>query len=305
MATAYSSTAYRTVKPVDRLRRNVDTGLREPGNHRVALHEGAIGLVEDSAVSPYVPPPSGYETRYQVAFPYLGLFGYRVGRQIQYFDANRMLFVRPGIDFRDEHPVPDVGHAAVLITPDRAILDELCGAGGARAHSAFRDGARPSSPRIHVIASRMLQIANRSDGPLMRDELTIAALRAALAVEQASAAPSQVVDRAKQVIHARGCEPITLQDVANDVGVSGVYLTQQFSRVEGVPLYRYQLKLRLSRALLELPYCEDITGLALDLGFSSHSHFTAAFRKAFGVTPSHYRAALADRRHVARLAACA
>jgi AraC family transcriptional regulator len=56
-----------------------------------------------------------------------------------------------------------------------------------------------------------------------------------------------------------------------------------------VPLYRYQMRLRLNRALVELPHCNDITGLALELGFSSHSHFTAVFGKAFGLTPSDYR----------------
>jgi AraC-like DNA-binding protein len=30
----------------------------------------------------------------------------------------------------------------------------------------------------------------------------------------------------------------------------------------------------------------DLTRLALDLGYSSHSHFTDAFRRSFGVTPS-------------------
>jgi AraC-like DNA-binding protein len=34
---------------------------------------------------------------------------------------------------------------------------------------------------------------------------------------------------------------------------------------------------------------EDITGLALDLGFSSHSHFTDVFRREFGSTPSEIR----------------
>jgi AraC-like DNA-binding protein len=29
-----------------------------------------------------------------------------------------------------------------------------------------------------------------------------------------------------------------------------------------------------------------LTRLALDLGYSSHSHFTASFRRAFGLTPS-------------------
>jgi len=42
------------------------------------------------------------------------------------------------------------------------------------------------------------------------------------------------------------------------------------------------------RAILE--GCNDLTGLAFDLGFSSHSHFTEAFRRRFGIAPSSLRA---------------
>jgi AraC-like DNA-binding protein len=92
------------------------------------------------------------------------------------------------------------------------------------------------------------------------------------------------------VIHERGFERIGLHDVARSVGVSPVYLTQQFSRTEGVSLYQYQMRLRLNRALAELPDCTSITGLALDLGFSSHSPFSAAFRRVFAITPAEFRA---------------
>ena len=51
-----------------------------------------------------------------------------------------------------------------------------------------------------------------------------------------------------------------------------------------------------SRALDLVADCEDVSALALDLGFSSHSHFTAAFRQAYGRTPTGFRrAALAKR----------
>jgi AraC-like DNA-binding protein len=73
------------------------------------------------------------------------------------------------------------------------------------------------------------------------------------------------------------------------MGVSPVYLTQVFQQVEGVPLARYRLRLRLARALHLLDKCDDLTGLGLDLGFSSHSHFTAAFRQAFGRTPQQFQ----------------
>ena len=62
-----------------------------------------------------------------------------------------------------------------------------------------------------------------------------------------------------------------------------------FQQVEGLPLYRYQLRLRLARALDLLAEYDDLTALGLDLGFSSHSHFSAAFRQAYGRSPSAFR----------------
>ena len=59
--------------------------------------------------------------------------------------------------------------------------------------------------------------------------------------------------------------------------------------MEGIPLHRYLTQLRLARALVELPHAADLTALALDLGFSSHSHFTARFRALFGLTPTDVR----------------
>ena len=81
----------------------------------------------------------------------------------------------------------------------------------------------------------------------------------------------------------------TLAEIAAEVGCSPVYLTQVFRQVEGVPLYRYQLRLRLARALDLLGDYDDLTELGLELGFSSHSHFSAAFRELYGRSPSAFR----------------
>jgi AraC-like DNA-binding protein len=54
-------------------------------------------------------------------------------------------------------------------------------------------------------------------------------------------------------------------------------------------MYRYQLRLRLARALDLLGDYDDVTDLALALGFSSHSHFSAAFKQVYGQTPSAFR----------------
>jgi AraC-like DNA-binding protein len=87
----------------------------------------------------------------------------------------------------------------------------------------------------------------------------------------------------------------TLAEIAAEVGVSPVYLTQVFQLVEAMPLYRYQLRLRLARALHLLERCQDLAALSLELGFSSHSHFSSAFRQVYGHTPVAFKRSLSAR----------
>jgi AraC-like DNA-binding protein len=93
----------------------------------------------------------------------------------------------------------------------------------------------------------------------------------------------------KEFLAAELTNAIRLSDVAHAVGASPTYLTDVFRRVEGVSLHRYLTQLRLARALVALPHTEDLAALAVEIGFSSHSHFSAAFRRAFGCTPSQFR----------------
>lgn len=85
-------------------------------------------------------------------------------------------------------------------------------------------------------------------------------------------------------------ERVTLDKVARVVHTSPFHFTRIFQQRVGVPVHRYLTQLRLRAALERLAEGEDdLTTLALDLGFSSHSHFTDAFRKEFGKTPSEVR----------------
>ncbi len=129
---------------------------------------------------------------------------------------------------------------------------------------------------------------------LEAETLTLVLLRRALSERTSRTATGSVgrqklVDRAKLVLSSDLGRRWTLAAIAADVGVSPVYLTQVFQQVEGLPLYRYQLQLRLARALDLLGDYVDLTRLALDLGFSSHSHFSAAFKRTYGQTPSEFQ----------------
>ena len=81
-----------------------------------------------------------------------------------------------------------------------------------------------------------------------------------------------------------------LSGIAREVGSSPYHLCRLFRRVTGTTLQRYRLRLRLRAALAEvLDSNRSLTDIALEFGFSSHSHFTQSFGREFGVTPSSLR----------------
>jgi len=82
----------------------------------------------------------------------------------------------------------------------------------------------------------------------------------------------------------------SLAALANDVGVSVPTLVRAFRRQYGCSVYNYfqSERMRQARALL-LRGRLSVAHVAADLGYSNASHFTAAFRKQFGINPSSLR----------------
>lgn len=270
-------------------------------NHRRTLHSSELGEIEDFSAPGDCPAPRGHSPDYQIVLPYAGAFEWRVGARSAFLDVTRVLFVGAGEDYADVH-VASGGHDSIIITPRLSVLQELCGHTVPARHPAFQCLTKPTAPRMSMRHQRLLRLPACVDDPLARDELMISLLNEALGSVQAPrrASPLRVVDLAKQILHARVGESIALDDIADAVQVSGAYLTDAFTRSEGMPLHRYLMRLRLSRALVDLPRCEDITGLALDLGFSSHAHFSTAFKSVFSVSPSAFRAGSGKPRRTVR-----
>jgi AraC-like DNA-binding protein len=101
-----------------------------------------------------------------------------------------------------------------------------------------------------------------------------------------------LVRRVLDYVHDTPETSLTLQDIAGALQVRAPYLTHAFARHTGQPLYRYVMSLKLSRALFRIAAGdEDLTRIALDLGFSSHSHLSAAFKARYGRSPSTARKA--------------
>jgi AraC family transcriptional regulator len=266
---------------------------------RTVLFECRSGLVEDLRVSGRRTGRARSELfspDFQVSLPYHGLCVWHVGRDDVVADATRVKFIRGGEGYRVSRPV-DGGHGEMLVTVPPALLSELLGVSERRLadHDLFRARSRPADPRLQRMGAECLARRGRPWSALAQEEWLIAFLRQALAsppCAQVSPALVRTVARAKEYLATHHSDRTRLDDVAEAVGVAPAYLTTLFRRVEGMPLYRYSLRLRLSRALVEIPDTRDLTRLAVDLGFAHHSHFTAAFRRTFGCTPSAFRKAL-------------
>lgn len=272
------------------------------GPRRRTLHASPQGRIEDFSAPYDCPAPHGHSAEYQLVLPYAGAFEWHVGAKTVFLDATRALFVCAGEDYADAH-VADAGHDSLIITPHLPLLQELSGQTVPSRHPAFHSVARPTTPRMNMRNHRLLRLEASVNDPLARDELMIALLGEALGPTQklVRASPLRVVDLAKQFLHERMERPISLDEIAHEVQVSSAYLTDAFTQSEGMPLCRYRMRLRLNRALVDLPGCEDITRLALNLGFSSHSHFSTAFKSLFGVSPSAFRAGSGKPRRAVRI----
>lgn len=237
-----------------------------------------------------------YATATELVFPYRGVYVRHLGQDQAVAEANQVLFFNANEGYRVSHPVAG-GDACLTLEVSEPILHELS------PRALLREGATPAfrQQRLRVDARTQALVAMLRHSlrlniaePLEAESLALTLLNRGLGPRTTHSAGATVgrqrlVDRAKLVLASDLARRWTLAEIAAELRCSPVYLTQVFQQVEGLPLYRYQLRLRLARALDLLAQYDDLTALSLELGFSSHSHFSASFREAYGRTPSDFR----------------
>lgn len=234
-----------------------------------------------------------------LVFPYRGVYVRHVGSDDAVAEANQVLFFNAGESYCVSHPI-EGGDASLSLTVEESLLRELAPRAQLQEDGslAFRRQRLRIDPRAQALVAILAHSGRtRAAEPLEIEALVLTLVRRALGERTSHAAGSsfgqqKLVDRAKLVLASDLQRRWTLAEIGAEVGVSPVYLTQAFGQVEGVPLYRYQLRLRLARALDLLGRYDDLTSLGMDLGFSSHSHFSAAFRQAYGRTPAEFQRAV-------------
>lgn len=160
------------------------------------------------------------------------------------------------------------------------------------------------SPRVAIDAdiygSQRLVVRHVAEAgapdPLLVEETLLWVLRESLARQadvashRGAGAGRRWTEAAREVLAERYEESASLHDIAEAIGCSPFHLCRVFRAETGSTLHRYRLRLRLSVALDRIAEpSSDLSAIAFDLGFASHSHFTAHFRRTFGFTPSEFR----------------
>ncbi len=97
------------------------------------------------------------------------------------------------------------------------------------------------------------------------------------------------IRKAKEIIISRMAEPPSLQELSTEIGLSLKKLKEGFKQIYGDTVYSFlfDYKMEHSRRLLESNQF-NVNEVGLKVGYSTSSHFIAAFKKKFGTTPKKY-----------------
>jgi AraC family transcriptional regulator len=196
-------------------------------------------------------------------------------------------FLNRGEEYRRER-ISREGTFATWYTVDDEVLGDLAG------HIRFRAPQMPVSAST-ILEQRQLMAWIRNHGredSLAAEEGLLSLTRRIFAAREARSTRvnQTMISRATEYLLASFMQPVSLAEIARNVGFSPAYLSRAFHAATGITMSGFRQQLRLIASLDLLPsYAGNVTDLALELGYSSHSHFTSRFRALFGVSPTSYQ----------------
>ncbi len=226
---------------------------------------------------------------------------------------DRSVLLRPGSlvvfereqPYRITHPVPGGDRCAVVSVPGellREVAPELADAKpgatpmrddavlNGKAWLALRVGVEAAQRGDALCGEERLvrllpTLLRQLEAPAILDNDDLPVARRARALDLAA----RVVD----LISRRSSDDLSLRMIADVVHTSAFHLSRMVHAVAGAPIHRILVSYRLQQGVERLLDGEaNLSRLALDIGFSSHSHFTTSFRTMFGVTPNAFRETL-------------
>ena len=242
---------------------------------------------------------------HSIVFVRRGVFGITDRGEIALADPTQLLFFNLGQPYRFAHPLPGGDECTILtLEPEtaQAMAERLAPGRLERSETPFPVShavAPPEAARLHF---ELLHLLRSGASPPLATEDALAELvdtasacafdtvRAARPAGVAARRRREIVEQARLILNERFESPPSLRELAAEVGCSPFHLSRVFRGHARLTLRDYLGRLRVRLAAGRLAEgAPDLTALALDLGFTDHSHFTNAFRRQMGVPPSRLR----------------
>jgi AraC-like DNA-binding protein len=243
-----------------------------------------------------------------------GVFGLHRDGRCAIADGSCAALFNKGDVYRTSHP-GRCDDSGFFISFRRDVIVDVLARHDARVaehpERPFRDSVVPMFPEATLLAGTLFRDCQRleagsaepADARLEFDERALRWLdllfsaapvprHARPARRPPTRAHIELAHDARRLLALHSTERLGLPELAACLGVSPFHLARVFRSVTGTTLHRFLEQHRLAAALDAVnDPSRDLTRIAFESGFSSHSHFTARFHRAYGLTPSEYRRA--------------
>lgn len=249
---------------------------------------------------------------FDIVLPRHGLYVYKLGRRELVANANHACLIDPHMEYRVTHPIG--GHdASTVVSLNARLFHTLLGDIDGSLSNAYDECLSFPVRQVNTSARSTFlhhQIAGTSTAK-HGDPLAVEETALNLCREVAHLAYAKSQQRVKAVrptsrsfylertnivkiyLARHYARAVSVGELAKVAALSPFHLSRVFADVAGMPIHRYLTRLRLNQTLERLRDGDDnLTQIALDAGFSSHSHYTSAAHAEFGMTPSRMRAEL-------------
>jgi AraC-like DNA-binding protein len=273
------------------------------------LHESPLVRVRD-----YIcracrggPTPEEQSSSNDIVLLRHGAFSKHFGRRCVTADVNQSIFFSQESTYCVSHPTECGDRGTTFFVAPRVLCDIIRELDPSIDDHPERPFPFVTGPCESAVFWRHRELVQRLEGaetnplePLWADVVALQLIADVLSVafarrggprrrlrDSTEADHADRTEAVKTYLASRLSERITLDGVARAVHASPFHLARVFQQRTGLPIHRYLTRLRLRASLERLSGgAIDLTALAFELGFSSHSHFTDTFRREFGCSPS-------------------
>ena len=273
------------------------------------LYNGQVGRIGRFFCPPWHPrfPDTGPINGTIIVFPRTSVTITHYGQQPIQADPNVIMFYNQGQRYTrgklsEQGDICDwFGFAPQVVVEALRPIDPHV---EDRPEKPFVFSHGPSTSKLYLQQRLLVEALSQENVPdlFYVEEKMLAILQEAVYIRYRRQRPSpqkstathqshkKLAAEARAILCTCFAESLTLETLAQALYTSPYHLCRIFRQETGQTIHNYLNQIRLRASLEQVAVKEtSLMELGLALGFASHSHFSAAFRRAFGIPPSQLR----------------